>query len=314
MLQTQLTGLLPKQHQVALGLLDLILRQPADRLPSSEVLARQYRVNINTAKKALTLLADAGILEPKRRVGNLVRHRPDQARMHAYLAGRQRILSALGDLAAAGFSPLEMAACLAAASDEHHRRTPRIVYADFEFNELLLGTRELELACGQPVRPVPVPELENLLREGWLTADLVVTTFFAENRVRPLCEQAGIVLVPLRTTPPLEQLLNFALLPRDTPVTLVVLSGEIRQRIEEHYPHLHKDFPAFSILTLEQVRKSPKRLGQTRILLAHKLVCEEYAELFRSIPRVIGFNRFQDDEGLDYIRALTQPEHRETQP
>ncbi|TYO99493.1 DNA-binding transcriptional regulator YhcF (GntR family) [Geothermobacter ehrlichii] len=306
-----LPELLPKQHLILLGVLDDLLQEPRERLPRTELIAETYRANINTAKKALSLLGQAGMIQARRRAGNRVVRRLSSEQAEIYHATRRRIASLLRELAAAGFNRLEISAALLAAYREQEQRQPRIIYADLEFNELLLGRRELEQTCGQPVQPVQVEELARQLTEGWITADLIVTTFFCESRIRDLCIHKGIPLVALRTTPPLEHLLNFSLLPRDTVITLVVLSESIRQRIRQHYPHIQKDFPGFAIMTLEEIRRDRTRLDKTHILLTHKLVAEEHAALFRSIPRIISYNRFQDDEGLDYIRTLTGNRNKE---
>lgn len=304
MTASTLSKILPKQHYLQLRLLDRVLENPGDRFPLSEEAARTYAVNINTAKKAFALLAAEGIIERRRKAGSLVLRQLSAEQSATYRQARDRMVSVLRDLELAGFSSLEMIAMAASGLEEMGRQAPRIVYSEVDFYELLLGRRELELALGLPVQPRHMEEVERQLRRSMLQADLVVTTFFCENRLREECERQGIPLIPLRTTPPLEQLLNFPLLPRDTVVTMVVISPQIRNRIQEFYPHISKDFPGFKVLTLEDVQQQPGSLRQTRILLTQKLILEENRDLFRRIPRIVSYNRFQDDEGLDYVRQI----------
>jgi len=304
MSESELSKILPKQHYLRLRLLDRVLDNPADRFPLAEEAASTYGVNINTAKKAFALLAADGTIEPRRKAGSQVLRQPGEEQATTYRRSKDRLVSLLRDLELAGFSSLEMIAMTASALEEVGRRTPRVIYTEVDFYELLLGRRELDLALGLPVQPRHLDEVVRQLQNGRLQADLVISTFFCENRLREGCEQQGIPLVPLRTTPPLEQLLNFPLLPRDTVITMVVISAQIRQRVQEFYPHITRDFPAFRVLTLEEAQQEPQALRKTRILLTQKLILEENRELFRSIPRVVSYNRFQDDEGLDYVRQI----------
>jgi len=304
MSESALTKILPKQHYLQLRLLDRVLENPRDRFPLSEEVARTYGVNINTARKAFALLADAGAIERRRKAGSLVLRQLSDEQGATYRHAKDRMVSVLRDLELAGFSSLEMISMAASSLEEMSNQAPRIVYTELDFYELLLGRRELELALGLPVQPRHLDEVEKQLQRGMLQADLVVTTFFCENRLRENCEQQEIPLVPLRTTPPLEQLLNFPLLPRDTVITTVVISQQIRQRIQEFYPHISKDFPDFKVLTLDEVQQQPQVLRKTSILLTQKLILEENRELFRRIPRIVSYNRFQDDEGLDFVRQI----------
>jgi len=304
MTESSLNKILPKQHYLQLRLLDRVLENPGDRFPLGEEAARTYGVNINTARKAFALLAAEGIIERRRKAGSRVLRQPGEEQAATYRRAKDQMFSLLRDLELSGFSALEMIAMAVSALEEIGHRIPRVVYTELDFYELLLGRRELELALGLPVQPRHLDEVERLLQSGALQADLVITTFFCENRLRDSCEQQGVPLVPLRITPPLEQLLNFPLLPRDTQITMVVISPQIRHRVDEFYPHIGRDFPGFKVLTLEEARQQPRRLQHSRILLTQKLILEENRDLFRAIPRIISYNRFQDDEGLDYIREI----------
>jgi len=131
---------------------------------------------------------------------------------------------------------------------------------------------------------------------------LLISTFFCEKKLR----EAGVIcpLIPLRITPPMEQLLNFTLIPRDTQITLAVISEHIRERIGQTYPNIVKDFTNFRIFTLSAILADPKLIQKTQILLTFKQTYRENEELFQHIPKIVTYNRFHDEGGLNQIRSL----------
>ncbi|MCW9050356.1 MAG: hypothetical protein OQK50_08515 [Deltaproteobacteria bacterium] len=111
-------------------------------------------------------------------------------------------------------------------------------------------------------------------------------------------------LIPLRITPPMEQLLNFTLIARETQITLAVISEHIRERIGQTYPHIVKDFCNFKIYTLSKILSNHGLIKNTRISLTFKQTYREDEELFLHIPKIVTYNRFHNEEGLNQIRSL----------
>ncbi|NOY14311.1 MAG: hypothetical protein GXP51_11795, partial [Deltaproteobacteria bacterium] len=196
----------------------------------------------------------------------------------------------------------EQIALLMAALAEYAHSDGHIIYTEKDFHELQIGKQELELALGVPITPCYMDDVIESLQAGQFNADLIITTFFCESRLR----DAGIncPLIPLRITPPMEQLLNFALIPRHTQITLAAISRHIRNRIVKTYPNIVKDFPNFRIYTLNEILTDPKLIKHTQILLTFKQTYRDNEELFQHIPKIVTYNRFHDEEGLNQIRSL----------
>jgi len=293
---------LTKNKRLFYELIDRIVNSEVSHLPLTEEAARLNQVNINTIKTVYSSLAEQNYIETRRRSGSRIIRKFSPQQVDAYQSGKQKVITQLQSLNLAGFSPHELIALLMAALVEYSSGDGRIIYTENNFHELEIGKQELELALGVPIAPRYIDDVIEQLQTGQLKADLIVTTFFCEKRVR----EAGVTcpLIPLRITPPMEQLINFSLIPRDTRISLVVISDLIRERIGQTYPHIVKDFTNFRIYTLSEVLSDPELIGQTQILLTFKQTWRENEELFQSIPKIVTYNRFHDEEGLNQIRSL----------
>ena len=215
-----------KNKRLYFKLIDKIIGTEFDQLPRTEEAAQLNQVNINTIKSVYSSLAEQQYIETRRKSGSRIIKSfvPEQA--DAYHNAKQKVLTQLQALNLVGFSANELIALLLGALAEYSDSDGRIIYTENNFHELEIGKQELELALGVQITPRYIDDVIEQLRTGKLKADLLISTFFCEKKLR----DAGVTcpLIPLRITPPMEQLLNFTLIPRDTQITLAVIH-EINQ-------------------------------------------------------------------------------------
>ncbi len=293
---------LTKNKRLYFEIIDQIIGAEVLQLPLTEEAAKLKQVNVNTIKNVYGALAKQNYIETKRKSGSRIIRNFSPEQVDAYRNAKQKVTTQLQTLNLAGFSANELIALLMGSLVEYSSGDGRIIYTEKNFYELEIGKQELELALEVPVTPRYIDDVIEQLQTGQLKADLIITTFFCEKRLR----DAGIncPLIPLRITPPMEQLLNFALIPRDTEITLAVISEHIRERIGQTYPNIVKDFTNFRIYTLGEILNDSKLIKKTQILLTFKQTYRENEELFQHIPKIVTYNRFHDEEGLNQIRSL----------
>lgn len=141
----------PASHLLAELLRDVITRgdlAPGDRLPSERVLASEHRVARNTARAAIRLLADQGLVDVHHGRGVFVRHPRKLLRF-----GAERYSRALRD--ETGLSPFR-------AEVTQQQRTPRVDCTSIQETAAPADVAErLGLHQGDPVTR----------RENWYYAD-----------------------------------------------------------------------------------------------------------------------------------------------
>lgn len=293
---------LGKNKRLYFDIINQVVDAEVTQLPTTEDSARRYGVNVNTVKAVYSLLAEEKFIESRRKSGSRIIKTFSAEQVETYRRSKQKVVAQLQALDLVGFSAKEQIALLMAALAEYAHSDGHIIYTEKDFHELQIGKQELELALGVPITPCYMDDVIESLQAGQFNADLIITTFFCESRLR----EAGIncPLIPLRITPPMEQLLNFALIPRHTQMTLAAISRHIRNRIVKTYPNIVKDFPNFRIYTLNEILTDPKLIKHTQILLTFKQTYRDNEELFQHIPKIVTYNRFHDEEGLNQIRSL----------
>lgn len=295
--------LLTKQNLLFLLILDKMVDAPVlEKFPMAEEAASQFGVNINTVKSVYAKLAQAGFVESRRRTGTkpIVTYRPEQIK--AYRHAKDKVKGVIQSLECAGLSSHEIAALLVSAASAYSSCDGTVIYAENEFNQLMIGQQELENELAIPVIPRHIDDVITQLGAGAIRPAVIVTTFYCYDRLREFGDH--IHIIPLKTTPPLEELINFSLIARDTAISLIVVTDEVRTRFEQMYPNIVKDFPRFRVFTLNTVLNNRALLADTKILLTLKIIYQENLELFRHIPKITTYNRFQDEEGLNYLRGL----------
>jgi hypothetical protein len=171
-----------------------------------------------------------------------------------------------------------------------------------DFYELIIGKTELENELGITVTPMFIGDVVEKVKNRQLYADLIITTFYYEKILRDL--NINTKIIPLKITPPFDQLINFSQISRDMKITVVVISNIIKNRIEQTYMSLINKFPFFKVLTVSEALNDKKILNETEILLTLKSILMENEKVFKNIPHIVSYNRFHDKEGIEMIKAF----------
>ncbi len=297
---SMLKDLLYKTSLLKLLLIDRILRKPAEKKISSDEIAREFGVNLNTVKKVFKELKELGYIEAKKRAGSRIN--PDISEEKRALYGRLSIkfqdIMEMG--LEEGFSPIEIFSCFTGAFSScvsSHGRG-KIIFVEKNYYDLWTGKAELERLLG--VRVVPML-LEDALRffKGGEKENLIVTTYYCQ----PLLEREGVTnVVPLKVTPPLEELVDFSSIPKTSHILVVAVSNNTKERLKNQQGHLQKEFKNLRIVTIQEILKDTSLLEGVDILIILKLLYEEYRHIFLRIKKIFLYSRFYDREGIEFIK------------
>ncbi|MBI9088915.1 MAG: GntR family transcriptional regulator [Desulfobacterium sp.] len=298
--------LVTRSKRLHARLIHRIIQCGGEKLPTSEQLAKAHKVSVNTVKEVCARLAKEGFIRQKKRAGTEIRPRYSEEQIQAYLRSREKIIQEFNHLKASGINESGIIAAALSALEEYRPDPARVVYADKDFYGLVVGKKELESIFKVKVVPLFVDELMEKIDAEAMAPELVVTSLRSAPLVEGLPDT--IRVIPLKTTPPLEQLLDFSSLPTDARITLVVTSDQVRQRMAATHADLMAAYPFFHVHTLSQVRMDKELVRETTTLVTLRMIFEENPALFSHIPTPVTYNRFHDDEGMGMVkRFLAHP-------
>ncbi len=283
-------------------LIDRIIQCGGEKLPTSDHLAREHQVSVNTVKEVCGRLAKEGYIRQKKRAGTEIRNLYSEEQVQVYLRSREKIIQVFNHLKESGINESGIIASALSALEEYRPEPARVVYADKDFYGLVVGKKELESILKVKVTSMFVDELREKVATEAMAPELVVTSLWSAPLVEDLPDT--IRVIPLKTTPPLEQLLDFSSLPTDARITLVVLSDQVQQRVTATHADLMDAYPFFHIHTLAQVRMNKELVSETTTLVTLRMILLENPGLFSHIPKTVTYNRFHDDEGMGMLKRF----------
>ena len=203
-------------------LIDHIIRTGEKKLATSESLAKKHKVSTNTVKKVCARLAAEGYIQQKKKAGTTVLTHHSEEQTGIYLSAREQMIQVLNDLRMAGFNHSSIMACMVSAMNEYRSEPLRVIYTDNDFHGLFVGKKELENILEIQVVSIFADELMEKIKARIMEPGLIITSFRTLPLLENLPEHTRVI--PLKTTPPLEELLNFSSIPTDARITMIVIS------------------------------------------------------------------------------------------
>ncbi len=291
---------IPKNKFLKYILLDYVITSASGKLPTSTELSNTYNININSVKQVCGELANSGYVVSHKKAGTKINEKFTREQVEVYLTAKSKIKEILKELDFMAFDSEEMFSCLVSAFSECQFSISNILYVENDFYELLIGKTELENELGVTITPMFINDVIQKVNNRQLHADLIITTFYCEQILRNLNISSKII--PLKITPPFDQLINFSQISRDTYITVVVISNVIKERIENTYVSLIEKFPYFKVVTINEALNNKDIINKTEILMTLKSILMENEKIFKNIPHIVSYNRFHDKEGFEMIK------------
>ncbi len=298
----KLDTFIPKNKFLKYALIDYIITSTGGKLPTSNELSDTYNININSVKQVCSELANSGYVVSQKKAGTKINDNFTDEQIEVYINAKTKIKDILKELDFMAFNSEEMFSCLVSAFSECIFTISNILYVENDFHELLIGKSELENELGITITPMFLNDAVEKAKNRQLNADLIVTTFYCEQILRNLNTSSKII--PLKITPPFDQLINFSRISTDMNITVVVISDVIKKRIENTYKSLIEKFPFFKVVTVSEVLNDKSIINKTGILMTLKSILIENEKLFKNIPQIVSYNRFHDKEGIEMIKAF----------
>ncbi len=295
---------------IKLLLIDRIFREPVEQEINTEEVAKEFEVNLNTAKRVFKELKELGYIETRKRAGTRINPNISEDKKVLYGKFSIKFQDIVEMALESGISPLETFACLTGAfiSSLSSQGRGKIIFVEKNYYNLWTGKEELEKVLRVHVIPMLLEDAIRFFKKGNIGENLIVTTYYCH----PILEREGITgVIPLRITPPLEELLNFSSLPKNIHILVVVISNSIKKQMNRQYLHLQQEFKNMRILTIQDILKDISILENVDILLILRLLYEEYRHIFRKVKKVMIYSRFYDSEGIEFIKKYLSKEKGE---
>ncbi len=292
-----------KNKLIKLLILDEILSGKRDGKLVPELLGEEFNVNMNTVKKALNELTELGYIETKKKSGTRVKYIPSTEKINNYSKLKLKFENIFDTAKSFGFSIPEILSCFVGAFYTYQKTgtKKKVIFVEKDYYNLWIGKIELENILNIDVIPMLLEDALKFL-ENDKTDYLIVTTYYCQ----PLLKVKNLKIFPLKITPPIEQLINFNIIPEDANIVVLTISEELKERLRSTYKFLQTRFRNLKFLTIHEILKNKQLISNTEILLTLKSIYNDYRDLFSSIKKVVVYSRFHDEEGIKLLKKTLE--------
>ncbi len=288
---------------LAIKLIDYAVTHVGEKLPTSYELSESFGVGVNTVKKVCSELSRKGYLNANKKRGTEVIRKFSSEQVAMYLSFRERFREIFSEMERSGFNFEELIACLFSSLEGYEFSANGVIYTEKDTDSLFVSREELEDKIGVPVTPLYFNDVVNRLKDGTLKAMIVIVPFYCSFALQDACSYPGIKIFPIKTTHPLDILSELKSIPANVSRAFISVSPSEKDSIIDLYPG---NVQPLRVYTIEEVRESPELLSGVEMVVALKWVVSNNEWLFRSVPRIVTYSRFNDDEGFRMIKLYME--------
>ncbi len=294
-----------KNSLLKLYLIDLILTKKINKKIIPDIVADDYHINLNTVKKVIKELTDAGYFETKKKSGTKLKYEVSEEKSKNYYNLRNKFINLIQSAKNLGFSEIEILSAFTAALKENvsSKEDQKIIFVEKDFSNLWIGKIELEEILGVDIIPMILEDAIKFIKTFY-NDELIITTYYCQ----PLLDLKNIKIFPLKITPPIEQLININTIPEDAKIILLTISEELKNRMLKTYNFLQKKFKNLQFSNIREILENPSILENTDILLTLRNIYNEHKDLFKNIKQVVVYSRFHDEEGIQLLKKTLNKE------
>jgi len=285
-----------------LKLLDYIIEHPLEKLPTSKKLSEFYQISDITVKKVMGALASRGLLKSNKKGGTRIINRFSTQQRQAYFQGKEDIKSVIRKLEESGFGVEEILSCLYNAILEYTFDTTKLIYTERDPGMVPAGAGELSDILGVKVKAVYI---ENIQREAIFSENgpkAIIVPFYCYSEVEHLKDHVRIF--PLRTTHPIEFLSTSRDIAYNSTVVYVAISEEDKEGVFSLKSKIENGTFRLLVYRIDEVTDDPHLLSSAEMVVAYKWIINNNEHLFKNVPKIIAYNRFDDKEGISMIRSF----------
>lgn len=300
-MENQSTSCFSKSAVVKANIIKMIFEKRSGGLSTSEELALKFDANVNTVKKAVKELADEGYIKTNKKAGTTLKSQVPLETSNMFKMHQENLVALIMEIRSSGLGKTEVESLFINALAENKKSESNVIYIDTSPDGLIIGKTELEAKLGCNITTMLLDDFLRKYDEIQESQKIFVTTYICLQLLANRNINKNIL--PLKITPPLDLLVNFDKIPLDTNIVSVVLNEHIKERIQDVYDLIMEKFKNFTIHTLADIKRKPGLLDKCDLLLTLKSIYREHEEYFAKSSKIITYDRFHDDEGIELIKS-----------
>ncbi len=283
-----------------LKLLNHIIEHPLEKIPTSNDIAENYGISSITVKKIVAEMANEGYLKSNKKAGTKAIEHFSKTQKHLFLQTKEEIKKYISTLEENGLTLQEILACLYAALSEHSFNETELIYTERDSGMVFIGASELSERLGVKIKPVYFENVKKELSNSHNKPKAVIVPFYCLDFLRE--HSAIIKILPIQTTHPLDALSGSKSIAYNSNVMYVAVSEEDKEGAFSLQKKITQGAFNLRINKIEDIVKNPRLLHSIELVVTYKWVINNNEHLFRNVPKIIAYNRFDDKEGLMLIK------------
>ncbi len=283
-----------------LKLLNHIIEHPLEKIPTSNDIAKTYGISSITVKKIVAEMANEGYLKSNKKAGTKAIEHFSKKQKHLFLQTKEEIKKHISTLEENGLTLQEILACLYAALAEYSFNETELIYTERDSGMVFIGASELSERLGVKIKPVYFENVKKELSASHSKPKAIIVPFYCLDFLRE--HSVNIKILPIQTTHPLDALSGSKSIAYNSNVMYVAVSEEDKEGAFNLQKKITQGAFNLRINKIEDIVKNPRLLNSIELVVTYKWVINNNEHLFRNIPKIIAYNRFDDKEGLMLIK------------
>jgi DNA-binding transcriptional regulator YhcF (GntR family) len=287
-----------------LKLLNYIIEHPLEKIPTSNEIAETYDISSITVKKIVTELVGEGYLRSNKKAGTKATDHFSKAQKHMYAKIKQDIKKHIQEMEDGGLTLQEILACLYGSISEYSFDAAEIIYTEKDSEMVFVGASELSERLNTKIKPVYFENIQKEIASSHQKPTAIIVPFYCLNFIREL--SYDIKILPIQTTHPLESLSSSKSIAYNSNVMYVAISEDDKEGAFSLSKKITQGAFNLKINKIEDVVKNPLLLNSIELVVTYKWVINNNEHIFRNVPKIIAYNRFDDKEGLMLIKHFIE--------
>ncbi len=262
------------------------------KFPIISKISANEDISERVIKEAYKRLSACGYIETVKRSGTYVSYKGDINSKSSYNRNFIYFQNTIESMYKNGFNRDDIFSCFYNALLSTTNKPAEILFVENDIFDLIQGKEELEKILGVNVQGLLLDVYEAKYED--FKNRIIVTTFKNFLRIKSLNGNTNIF--PLKTTPHLEEFINFHEIPSNYKILYIATSLENKKILSKKYGYIKEIFANFELITPEEfnVSKSPDIIIGTEKIM-------QMIKPDNNAQKII-LKRFYDNEGIAYIK------------
>ncbi len=289
-----------QSRALKLKLINYIIEHPFEKIPTSDKIAKTYDVSTITVKKIITELGREGYLKSNKKAGTKATDHFSKTQKELYANAKNDIKKHIEEMENGGLTLQETLACLYSAISEYAFDFTEIIYTEKDSEMVFIGASELSERLNTKIKPVYFENIAKEIVSSHQIPKAIIVPFYCLNFIRELT--SDIKILPIQTAHPLESLSSSKSISYNSNVMYVAISKDDKEGAFSLQKKITQGTFNLKISRVEEIVKNPHLLNSIELVVTYKWVINNNEHLFKNIPKIIAYNRFDDKEGLMIIK------------